>query len=256
MYKALENFVIKYFSNDRRLIFNLWLLKLVLYHCPQHIGNYVMMQSKKIIYSLKREKSLLSCDDKHGIAIGNLTSQTFANFFLTLLDRFIKDVLGYIYYGRYIDDFFLIHEDKNKLLSDYKRILEFVKTIDLEINRNKFYLQYYKKGVPFVGFFVFFDRLQLLNSTKYRFYRRIYELEKIIYNRFGNSKRISLISAGRIQATWNSYMGIISHTKSQCIIKRIFELHPWLISKMSEVFDFEKDLYYIRIKDEIKNEGM
>lgn len=36
----------------------------------------------------------------------------FALLYLNNLDHFIKEKLGIKYYGRYMDDFFLIHEDK------------------------------------------------------------------------------------------------------------------------------------------------
>lgn len=252
VYQEMEKFVIKHFPNDKQTIFNLWLLKMIIYHCPQHEGNYRMLQPKQIIDRLDVEKSLLHRDDLHGIAIGNLTSQTFANFFLTLLDKYIREVLGYKYYGRYIDDFFLIHTDKEKLKHDYKLIIKFAQSIDLEINEKKFYLQHYKKGVRFVGFFVYYDRLQILNPTKYRLYKAVYDMERVVRRRFGNDRQISKTTAERFQATWNSYMGIISHTTSQCVIKRIIHLHPWLFEKLKEVYIFTRPYCYVKLRPEIK----
>lgn len=47
-----------------------------------------------------------------GIPIGNQSSQLLAVLCLSPLDHFIKEKLGIKYYGRYMDDFYLIHEDK------------------------------------------------------------------------------------------------------------------------------------------------
>jgi retron-type reverse transcriptase len=50
-----------------------------------------------------------------GIPLGNLTSQIFANVYLNELDRFAKHKLKAKRYLRYMDDFTIIHHDKNQL---------------------------------------------------------------------------------------------------------------------------------------------
>ena len=46
-----------------------------------------------------------------GLAIGNLTSQMFANFYLTPIDYFITNILGLELHIRYADDFVIGHHD-------------------------------------------------------------------------------------------------------------------------------------------------
>ena len=55
-----------------------------------------------------------STEGNVGIPIGNQTSQLFALLYLDGLDHFVKEKLGIKYYGRYMDDFFLIHHDKTE----------------------------------------------------------------------------------------------------------------------------------------------
>lgn len=50
-----------------------------------------------------------------GIPIGNLTSQLFANIYLHELDTFVKHELRVKCYARYMDDFTVIHQDKDYL---------------------------------------------------------------------------------------------------------------------------------------------
>jgi len=50
-----------------------------------------------------------------GIPIGNLTSQLWANIYLHELDQFAKHVIKASHYVRYMDDFVLIHHDKDWL---------------------------------------------------------------------------------------------------------------------------------------------
>lgn len=61
-----------------------------------------------------------------GIPIGNHTSQWFAILYLSDMDHMIKERLGIKYYGRYMDDFYLIHEDRAYLqfcLEEIRRFL-------------------------------------------------------------------------------------------------------------------------------------
>lgn len=86
-----------------------------------------------------------------GIPIGNQTSQLFALLYLDGLDHFVKEKLGIKYYGRYMDDFFLIHHDKAYLQECRKQIEAFVQARGLSLNAktNIFPL---KHGVDFLGF--------------------------------------------------------------------------------------------------------
>lgn len=61
-----------------------------------------------------------------GIPIGNLTSQLFANVYLDALDRFVKHTLREPYYVRYMDDFTIIHRDKEHLHAARRDIEDFL----------------------------------------------------------------------------------------------------------------------------------
>lgn len=50
-----------------------------------------------------------------GIPLGNLTSQLFANMYLNELDRYAKHDLRIKYYARYMDDFVVLHHNKEQL---------------------------------------------------------------------------------------------------------------------------------------------
>ena len=92
-----------------------------------------------------------STEGNVGIPIGNQTSQLFALLYLDGLDHFVKEKLGIKYYGRYMDDFFLIHHDKAYLQECRKQIETFVQARGLSLNAktNIFPL---KHGVDFLGF--------------------------------------------------------------------------------------------------------
>lgn len=60
---------------------------------------------------LPSSKSLFSSPSGHGLPIGNLTSQLFSNIYLNRFDHFVKEELKISHYGRYVDDFYLVHKN-------------------------------------------------------------------------------------------------------------------------------------------------
>jgi hypothetical protein len=59
-----------------------------------------------------------------GLPLGNQTSQWFGIFYLDSLDCYIKEVLRVKRYIRYMDDFLLVHHDKDFLRSCLADITE------------------------------------------------------------------------------------------------------------------------------------
>ena len=81
-----------------------------------------------LIYSHKPEK-------KAGVCIGFHSMQWMAVYYMNGLDHFIKEKLHIIWYGRYNDDFYLIHPDKEYLQYCYEEIHKYVEDkLKLELN--------------------------------------------------------------------------------------------------------------------------
>jgi len=94
---------------------------------------------------------IIDSTDGIGVPIGNQTSQTFAVLYLNDLDHLIKDQMGFKYYGRYMDDFYIIHHDKT-VLQNTLRIIE-KKLNDLGLNLNhKTQILPLRNGIDFLGF--------------------------------------------------------------------------------------------------------
>ena len=121
-----------------------------------------------------RDKSLFHAPKNCGLAIGNLTSQIFANFYLNTFDHFIKHDLGMRYYGRFVDDFILINEDREHLKSLLPVIADFLKsTLGLVLHPKKIHLQHYNKGVNFLGVTIKPHRILMGKRVKGNFYNAI-----------------------------------------------------------------------------------
>lgn len=71
-----------------------------------------------------------------GIPLGNLTSQLFANIYLAELDNFVKHALREPHYMRYMDDFCVVHHDKDHLHNVRRQVESFLTdALALKTNR-------------------------------------------------------------------------------------------------------------------------
>lgn len=87
-----------------------------------------------------------------GLAIGNITSQLFANYALNEVDHFVKS--RHIGYVRYVDDMVIIDTEKNKLRETKKGISEILSKQGMTLNARKSIVQKGEYGVPFLGVIV------------------------------------------------------------------------------------------------------
>jgi retron-type reverse transcriptase len=99
----------------------------------------------------------------HGIPIGNLTSQFFANIYLNGFDRFVKEQLQVEKYLRYVDDFSLFSDDRDFLADCRTQIETYLATLRLKIHPIKSQLTQTRYGAIFVGFRVLPDRIRVRN---------------------------------------------------------------------------------------------
>jgi retron-type reverse transcriptase len=87
-----------------------------------------------------------------GIKIGNRFSQLAANAFLAEMDFYLKVRQQIPYYVRYMDDFIILSDNKNKLHELQEKIENYLaKELHLKLN-NKTHIDNCKNGVEFVGY--------------------------------------------------------------------------------------------------------
>lgn len=91
-------------------------------------------------------------DPNKGLCIGFQTSQWLAVYYMSGLDHFIKEKLHIKYYGRYMDDLYLIHESREYLEYCYTEIRKYVETkLKLELNE-KSHIHPFSQGICFLGY--------------------------------------------------------------------------------------------------------
>ncbi|MEO7330599.1 MAG: reverse transcriptase/maturase family protein, partial [Minicystis sp.] len=88
-----------------------------------------------------------------GIPIGNLTSQFFANVYLSPLDHFVQRTLGFGAYVRYVDDLVVLDTDAGRLDETRARIEAFLRgRLHLEVRAKP--IEPVSAGVDFLGYVV------------------------------------------------------------------------------------------------------
>ena len=172
--KAIERlklFIIKVTKNNKR---NTYCLKPDIKHYFETVNHEVLLnlikrkiKDNRVIWLIKIILENYYFKEKNkGMPLGNLTSQFFANIYLNELDRFVKHELRAKYYIRYVDDFVILHENKNKLNFYKNQIKEFLKNnLKIELHKDKSKIFFIRKGITFLGFrhFYFYT---ILNKNK------------------------------------------------------------------------------------------
>lgn len=115
---------------------------------------------------------LLAAIRPRGLPIGNQTSQFWANIYLNPLDHFIKRELKCRAYCRYVDDFVLFHDDKQRLHQWQQEIEQFLATLRLTIHPEKSVVFPVSNGIPFLGFVLLPTQRRLLKQNVKAFLRR------------------------------------------------------------------------------------
>lgn len=209
LFEKLEQFIkekYKHKQADKDLIIKL--CKQIIYNDPTK--NCIIKGSKSDWNDLPETKSLFHSQPNCGLPIGNLTSQVFANFYMDTFDHFVKHDLKVRFYGRYVDDFVIVHEDKEYLKNLIPRLAGFLKSeLQTTIHPKKIYLQYYSKGVKFLGTVILPNRIYIANRTKGNFYNAI---EK--QNQIARDHKPTKEEQQSFQSSMNSYLGIMKHYKS------------------------------------------
>lgn len=169
LYQKVCNLIDRHYAGNKDWV--KWLAGVIISNRPEK--NCEKRGDFKLLASLPKEKSLLK-DGRTGLPIGNLTSQIFANLYLSDFDHVMTDRMGIDgFYGRYVDDFRFVSRDKKLLLSLICDIRDMLAELGLTLHPNKIHLVDVTKGVPFVGYVIKPGRIYMRSRTVHRSFRSI-----------------------------------------------------------------------------------
>lgn len=119
-----------------------------------------------------------------GIPLGNQINQGFALLYLDGMDKLIKHELGIEYYGRNMDDFWLIHPSKEYLKYCLEVIRTYLESLNLTLN-GKTQIFPFKSGVSYLGFHTYVTEdgkviRKLSNQKKRNAQRKYTKMAKLV----------------------------------------------------------------------------
>ena len=198
----------------------LWLLNTILFH--DVTKGAIVKGDKRLLDRLLPHKTLFKRPKSHGLPIGNLTSQFFANVYMNGFDNFVKRRLKVKYYLRYVDDFVLFSHSEEELEGWHREIRDYLhRELGLRL-RDDFKLRKNSEGLDFLGYIVrphyLLTRRRVVNNfkcKKARFLDR-YEREK---------GKMSLEEIKRFLSVRASFLGHIKHSNSYRLQNRVGAIH-------------------------------
>ena len=142
-----------------------------------------------------------------GIPLGNQINQGFALLYLDGMDKLIKYQMGIEYYGRYMDDFYLIHPSKEYLKYCLEVITAYLKTLDLTLN-GKTQIFPFKNGVSYLGFHTYITAngkpiRKLKNQNKRNAQKKFVRMAKLVAE--------WKLPPEKFQSSYNAWKNHISH---------------------------------------------
>ncbi|MBR3230164.1 MAG: RNA-directed DNA polymerase [Bacilli bacterium] len=169
--------------------------------------SYLMKSNLKNKDELIKEVEEIPLYEKgFGVALGNQTSQAFGLIFLYEINHFIKEKLHIKYLINYMDDFVIIHHDKQYLnysLNEIKEKIE--KEYNLKINFKKTRIDNIKNGIDFLGYKFYIKNnkviLKLKNQTKKKLKNKLKNVKLL--------KKHDLINEKDFYVLANSYNGVL-----------------------------------------------
>ena len=172
----------------------------------EKINKIKAVYSKKYPQNREEINSIPYYNYGKGLPIGNMTSQFLSIYYLNSLDHYIVHDLHLKYYVRYMDDFVIIDNDKEKLKDALIKIEKMLKdNFKLEINAKKTKIINSNEWCLFLGYkFKISNKktiVKIANSSIDKIKKRI----KYIYYLYDNKKICFNSAFSSIMCYWHSY---------------------------------------------------
>lgn len=183
----------------------LWLIDTIIDASNDQRGNLFYFVGDTLYTPLERRR---------GLPIGNLTSQFFANIYLSGFDHFVQEELGVSGYVRYVDDFALFSDDRSRLVEARKHVEEYLAGLRLKIHPIKSQIFETRRGPAFVGFNVLPDRIRVRADNLRRSRRRLRGYQR--------AYRTGEMSSEKVRDCIRSWIGHLKHGNTWRLRQRIF----------------------------------
>jgi hypothetical protein len=242
-----------YQGNDLDMF--LWLTEVTIRHLPQ---NFCERRSPIWMWdNLPANKSLFTMPPEKGMAIGNITSQLLANFYLSFFDEFMLEECEWVQAGyvRFVDDAIIIARDKRFIIDLRAKAAQWLKkNLKLTLHKDKFYLQEVRKGVKFIGAYIKPGRVYTSSRTIGNMFNQVRRTDEICREVIENGPTTTNLKLlKRAVCSLNSYMGFCVHNYTYNQRKKMFCDMPYFwrccniqrrftLVKVKKKFNYERFL--------------
>lgn len=139
-------------------------------------GRGVLSEQYEMVYFPGDD--LFAVERSRGLPIGNLTSQFWANVYLSPLDHFVKRELRCPGYVRYVDDLLLFADEKPLLWRFRRELVQRLELFRLMIHAGA-HPRPVAEGIPFLGFVTYPNRRRLKRRKGIAYRRRLRHLRAL-----------------------------------------------------------------------------
>lgn len=151
---------------------------------------------------------------RRGLPIGNLTSQFFANLYLDEFDHWLKETMRVKGYLRYVDDIYLLGNDKQRLWALRDAVAVKLQSLRLTLHDDKTQIYRTTERVDVLGYKLSRYRRWLRNDNGFRFRRRLRRLSRLY--------RDGQVDWPTLNASVQSWIGHASHAETISLRETIF----------------------------------
>lgn len=196
-----------------------------------------------------------------GLCIGFQSSQWLAVLYLNPLDHFIKEHLHIKYYGRYVDNFYILHNDLEYLKYCVTEISNFLdKYLHLSLNP-KSNIHPFSQGEVFLGFHFTYSGVThdvdvaILNKSIKRMKKRVNKHIRLIYlGKMTTEKALESLESWRAHAEYGfTHKAENAYIKCKKLILKTGDLYSYQYKE----FDHDSRGFIIldRIADDYDSDG-
>ncbi len=238
LWGRLERFIFRQYKGNYKDIL-LMATKEVVMHRPEQ--NCILNTRPEMWMGLAPNKSLFTMDT--GMAIGNLTTQLFANFLMSYFVTYVRWIFRHKNYcfAQFVDDFALVCDDLPFLAKSIPMLEQFLKErLKLNLHKHKRYFQPVSHGILFVGTYIKPGRKYLSNRTVGRFTARCVGFGRRLNPKeteegaksddvLDPGSEVSVFDLQHMEMVLNSYLGF-------CKGRRTYNIRKGCIEAMGEGF--------------------
>lgn len=161
---------------------------------------------------------IIDSTDNPGLPLGNQSSQVFGLLYLNGIDHFVTQNLGVERYGRYMDDFYAIHNNKTELKYMLKDIESEITNLKLSLN-GKTQIMPFKQGIKFLGFhtYIFDGKVisKVINENKRNAFQKYKRMQKLVEEgRIPKEKFVNSLQSYKNHISFGDCEGLINKINS------------------------------------------